>query len=167
MRFEAVIFDMDGTLTVPALDFVAVRREIGLPSGDIITELAKWSEERRRDAWEVIERHESEAMGSAKLQEGCIELLKKLRRNGVKTAILTRNSRKSVDLLIAKTGLRFDSALTREHDHVKPSPAPVTHILRELNAPPSSALMVGDYIHDLESGRESIKTTHSRHLKPD
>jgi len=36
---EAIIFDMDGTLTVPVLDFDRIRSEIGLPAGPILESL--------------------------------------------------------------------------------------------------------------------------------
>ncbi|NOY74888.1 MAG: HAD family hydrolase [Kiritimatiellaeota bacterium] len=153
MRYELIIFDMDGTLTVPALDFAALRDELGIQTGDILLELERCSEERRFKALEVIKRHESAAASAAEPQKGCVEFLKKLCRAECKTAILTRNSRESVDSLLAKLAVPFDSILTREHPHVKPSPMPVLHILDELEVAPSSALVVGDYIHDLESGK--------------
>ena len=39
--FRALIFDMDGTLTEPALDFQEIRREIGVCSGDLVEEIAR------------------------------------------------------------------------------------------------------------------------------
>jgi HAD superfamily hydrolase (TIGR01549 family) len=143
---------MDGTLTVPAIDFAAVRKDIGMPTGDILLEMEKWPEERRARAWEVIERYESAVTVATELQEGCSDFLLKLRGNGCKTAILTRNSRKSVNAFLEKIGIPFDSILTREHTHVKPSPVPVEDILTELDLGASEALVVGDYVHDLEAG---------------
>lgn len=152
MRYKAIIFDMDGTLTVPAMNFASLREDIGATDGDILLEMEKWSEERRANAWEVIERYESAVIAATKIQEGCVDFLIKLRDNGCKLAILTRNSRKSVDAFIELIGFSFDAVLTREHTHVKPSPVPVHDILRDLNVAAESAMVVGDYVHDLESG---------------
>ena len=46
-RFDALIFDMDGTLTLPTLDFGAIRREIGIHTGDLTAEIAKLPAEIR------------------------------------------------------------------------------------------------------------------------
>ena len=39
MKIKSVIFDLDGTLTAPVLDFIQIRKEMGLPlkAGDILT----------------------------------------------------------------------------------------------------------------------------------
>jgi len=51
MKFKAVIFDMDGTLTVPLLDFGLIRREAGLPpAGDIVSVLNAMPDEKRHKA---------------------------------------------------------------------------------------------------------------------
>ena len=36
---KAFIFDLDGTLTVPELDFAAIRAEMGIAEGPILEEL--------------------------------------------------------------------------------------------------------------------------------
>ena len=60
-RHGMVIFDLDGTLTVPALDFDAIRAEIGLPPGPILESLERLSQAERRRAEEILHRHESVA----------------------------------------------------------------------------------------------------------
>ena len=152
MRFFCVIFDMDGTLTVPAIDFAAVRRDLGMPAGDILLEMEKWPEAKRAEAMKIIERHETAVIEATEIQDGCSELLLKLLRNGCKTAILTRNSRKSANAFLEKIGIPFDAVLTREHSHVKPSPRPVLDILDQCRVEPEKTLVVGDYVHDLEAG---------------
>ena len=43
-RLRAVLFDFDGTLTVPGqLDFAAIKREVGCPPDQLVLE---WIEER-------------------------------------------------------------------------------------------------------------------------
>ena len=144
-------------MTVPAIDFAAVRREIELPAGDILLAMADWPEERRKKALQIIESHEIAAV--AEIQAGCADFLRKLRSHGSKLAILTRNSQKSVDAFLDIIEIPFDAILTREHTHVKPSPVPVLDLLREVNVTPSDALTVGDYIHDLESGNSAGTAT--------
>jgi HAD superfamily hydrolase (TIGR01549 family) len=151
--FDGLIFDMDGTLTRPTLDFQAIRREIGVPAGDLVEEIGKLPPARRAAAWSVIEAHEERAIGAQQLQDGVEPLFDACRRSGVRRAILTRNTRKSVDALCAKYGLRVDTVVTREFFFIKPHPAPIRHILAEWAIPPERVLTIGDYVHDIACGR--------------
>ncbi len=151
--FEGVIFDMDGTLTVPCLDFDAIRKEIGLPDGgDLAVQIAEMSPQEQAMAWEIIERHESRAIEKQELQEGCAELLERCRQCGVRLGVVTRNVEESARQLCARFSLEFDTILTREFEHMKPHPGPILHILGEWDLDAPNALTVGDYIHDIQCG---------------
>jgi len=152
-RYRALVFDMDGTLTVPTLDFQAIRREIGILSGDLTGEIAKLEPDEQRKAWAVIEAHEARAMAEQVLQEGAEDLLRECRRRAVKVGVVTRNARPSVDHLCRKYGLRFDAVVTREFPFLKPHPAPVLHMLEAWCLEPGRVLVVGDYLHDIDCGR--------------
>lgn len=152
-RFDGLIFDMDGTLTHPSLDFEAIRREIGI-TGDIdLTHAVKgMSAERQAEAWAIIESHEERAIADQQLQDGVRELLVACRDAGIKLGILTRNTHESVDRLCEKFDLVVDMIVAREFPFIKPHPGPVLHILEQWQLPPGRVLMVGDYIHDIECG---------------
>jgi phosphoglycolate phosphatase-like HAD superfamily hydrolase len=68
-------------------------------------------------------------------------------------AILTRNSRTTVDLFLGRFGIAIDALRTREDGAIKPSPAPVLSICEELHADPARSWMVGDFLFDILSGR--------------
>lgn len=156
---HGVIFDMDGTLTVPYIDFQALRRELGIMAGDIVDYL-KTTDESERDRVEIIlHRFEEEAALNAELHEGAVELLNALRGRGIKLGLLTRNSRKSVATVLKKFGLLFDATLTREDAAHKPSPEPVLRLAREWKLAPVEVLVVGDYVHDVRSGRSAGSKT--------
>ena len=156
MRYLGIIFDMDGTLTEPAIDFQTLRRDLGIPKGrDILKELNSWSEYRQKEAWALIEKYEEDLRARTVLQEGCREALVKFRDSGLKLGILTRNSRKSVDAFLSLIEFTFDTVITREHPHVKPSPQPVLDILEEWKISPEKALVVGDFIHDIQCGNSA------------
>ena len=150
---DGLIFDMDGTLTVPALDYQAIRAEIGLPSGDLAAAIAALPENGRRRAWGIIERHEHEANQHQQLQDGCKQLLVRCRREGIKIGVVTRNMAESVQVLCHRFCLEFDIALSREFLHMKPHPGPVLHILETWGFSPGQVLMVGDYVHDVLCGQ--------------
>jgi HAD superfamily hydrolase (TIGR01549 family) len=155
MKWKGVIFDMDGTITIPYLDFRAIRAELGLPSGDLISEIEHLDATRRSWAWRVIEGHELRAMENQQVREGTRELLAECRRHGIRIGLLTRNSRASVDHLCRRFALTFDAAITREFHAVKPDPAPVLHIVAAWELRVTDVLVVGDYVHDIECGRRA------------
>jgi HAD superfamily hydrolase (TIGR01509 family) len=153
MTLKLVIFDLDGTLLEPAFDFDAIRREIGLPPGASILEaMDRFSESERARANAVLERHESEASCCSRLMPGARELLDWLRAQGVRTAVLTRNSRRSAERACRRHGLAFDAVVTREDHLPKPSPEGVRRLMQTLGAKPDETVMVGDYSFDVEAG---------------
>ena len=80
---RAVIFDLDGTLTEPVLDFDAMRAEIGLPRGlPILEQLEQLDAGERARAEAIMLRHERAAIAQATLADGCADLLGHLRGDG-------------------------------------------------------------------------------------
>ena len=155
-RFRAVIFDLDGTLTEPILDFEAIRAEIGLAAGlPILEQVLTLEPSARRRAEAILLRHEREAIAQATLADGCADLLGHLDSLEIPTAILTRNVREVVDTFARTFGFRFRVVFTREDGPPKPSPAGVLSICEELRVPPSEALTVGDYKFDVMAGRSA------------
>lgn len=155
---RAVIFDLDGTLTLPDLDFAEIRREIGGIEGPILEALEGMPTEDRARACEILARHEALAAARARLQPFAAEVLENLARQGVRTAILTRNSRASLDRVLDDHGLHVDALRTREDGAIKPSPEPVLALCAELGVAAERAIVVGDYLFDLQSARAAGAT---------
>ncbi len=152
---KAFIFDLDGTLTVPELDFAAIRAEMGIAEGPILEELDALAPAQAEAARKVLEAHEERAAINSALQPGARELLDELRRRNLPTAILTRNSRQSLDTVIKKHRLAVTETLSREEAPVKPSPEPVLLLCRRLGAEPANTLLTGDYIFDIEAANRA------------
>jgi HAD superfamily hydrolase (TIGR01509 family) len=152
-RGSAVIFDLDGTLTRPHLDFDAIRAEIGLPPGPILESIAELDAPAKARAISILQRHEWGSAEKAVLQDGAVEVVARCRALGHPTAILTRNSRLVVDHFIEVHGFAFDAIRTRDDGAIKPSPAPVESICRQVRADPRRSWMVGDFLFDILSGQ--------------
>jgi HAD superfamily hydrolase (TIGR01509 family) len=150
---RAVIFDLDGTLTEPLLDFDAMRAEIGLPAGPILEQLALADAATQARAEEILRRHEREAIARATLADGCAELLAHLASREIPAAILTRNIREVVDTFVASFGFDFAAVYTREDGPHKPSPAGVFALCERMGVAPAETSMVGDYKFDILAGR--------------
>jgi HAD superfamily hydrolase (TIGR01509 family) len=150
---SAVIFDLDGTLTKPYLDFDRIRREIGIPSGPILEAIAAMPAHQQPRAKSILLSHEWDAARNGELHDDAVEVVAEIRRAGFPVALLTRNTSVIVEFLLDSHGLAFDALRTREHGAIKPSPAPVLSLCDELNADPAASWVVGDYLFDLQSGR--------------
>ncbi|HEX8915032.1 MAG TPA: HAD-IA family hydrolase [Humisphaera sp.] len=150
---RAVLFDMDGTLTEPALDFPEIKRAMGIDAGRPILEaLAEMSAEARSAAEAILHRYEDEAARNSALNPGCREVLALLDAKGVRTALITRNSRSSVRTVLGAHGLPIDVLVTREDAPPKPDPEPLYRALRQLGESPADAWMVGDGEFDVQAG---------------
>src|SRR5438105_12072473 len=159
MPRQAVIFDMDGTLTRPQFDFDAIRREIGLPNQPILEALERMQPEQRLRAESILHRYECEFAASSELQPGAAQVLAALRSAGVACALMTRNSAASVRAFDARHGLAFDLVWTREDGPCKPRPDPVHQICQRLGVTTDQTWVVGDYLYDVQCGRAAGATT--------
>jgi len=153
VRPHAVIFDLDGTLTEPLLDFDLIRAEIGLGDGPILEQLVGLSDGERTRAEVILRRHELGAIEQAVLADGCDELLALLRQEGIPHGILTRNMRVAVDHFCQRFGFPFAGSYTREDGPPKPAPDGVFHLCATFGVAPPEAITVGDYKFDVMAGQ--------------
>lgn len=158
----AWIFDMDGTLTVPAHDFDAIRAELGLrPRTPILEQLAEMADAEH--LLERLDRIEREIAEHAVAQNGARELLEVLTTRKARLGILTRNSYRNAVTTLAHCALdRFfdpDDILGREACAPKPSADGIRVLLARWRVESAAAVMVGDFLFDLVAGREANTAT--------
>jgi HAD superfamily hydrolase (TIGR01549 family) len=157
---KGIVFDMDGTITVPVIDFKKLRKELNVADDwDLLKDLNRLSKTEKEKHLSVIHRYEKEASNNIILQDGVVESISMLKSRGIKLAILTRNSKESTELVLNKMGIDFDTVLTRDFPYVKPAPEPIYHILKEWNLEKSHLIIVGDNRDDILCGKNAnIKT---------
>ncbi|MBN1943608.1 MAG: HAD family hydrolase [Phycisphaerae bacterium] len=166
--FEAVIFDMDGTLIVPLLDFDAIRAEFGVAPGQSVLESihGRPGEERRKAHDRLVE-IEVAAARQAKLLPGAVEIVAAVRSAGLKTALLTRNTREAMNIVLANhPSLRFDLVMSREDGSAKPEPDGIYQACKTFGVLPERTCCVGDYRYDIlaanAAGATSVLLTTQR-----
>lgn len=153
MKPSALLFDMDGTLTTPMLDFPAIKAEMGIGTQPILEALGLMDSARRAVAVEVLHRHEETAAEASTLNPGCRELLDWVQAQQIPIALVTRNSRRSVDVVLRRHGLHIPVLITRDDGPFKPDPAPLRLACEKLGVNDlSSVWMIGDGRYDIEAG---------------
>lgn len=158
------VFDLDGTLTVAAHDFDAIRRELGLPSGEPILEaLARLPERESAPLHARLAHIETGIAERARPQPGARAALLALRERGATLGILTRNKRDLALISLEAAGLAGlfapEDVLGRDEAAPKPSPDGLNLLLTRWGAPGADAVMVGDYLFDLLAGRAAGTAT--------
>ena len=181
-HFDAVLFDLDGTLidseplavvglgqflasyghTVPADFFQHLLGRRSHDSALVMLEhfalphtVEELIAERRTLMHDLIER-EVEAM------PGADSILRELRGRGVRTAVATSSSRPYLRMILAKFGWAelIDASVTGEEvAHGKPAPDIFLRAAELLDVPPARCLVVEDAPHGVAAGMASGATT--------
>lgn len=180
-KIDAVIFDLDGTLVDSAGDLSAalveflrpwgfpefadhdVKRWLGTDADDIISGLmADFSVDPGPDFdlaivarsfldfYDVYPHHQSVAFA------GAHDLLEQLKSSNVRIGICTNKRSVLSRAILNDLGLLPWIGSIAGSDttaHKKPHPAPLLHVLAELEVTPDKAVMVGDSIIDVRVGR--------------
>ncbi|MDA0709748.1 MAG: HAD family phosphatase [bacterium] len=152
MMYKAVIFDMDGTLTVPYINWSTLRAAISCPPDKtIIAHIDSLPPDRARAAREILLATEREAAERAEMNAGAADLVDALRQRGLKLALVTNNHREAMQIVLKRYGLHFDSALSRDDGVLKPAPDLILKALDALGAKAEDALGIGDSIYDTQA----------------
>ena len=169
-RLRHWIFDMDGTLTVPSHDFPYMRRQLGMAEGDldILAYVARHNEAEAAHMNQWLWDYEVDLAENAEPATGAADLVQHLHEQERKLAILTRNDKKLALITLQAIGLldyfADDVIIGRDEAQPKPDPAGLQLILQHWQAASDDAIMVGDYVYDLQAGRNA--GTHTLLLHP-
>lgn len=173
IKFKAVIFDIDGTLTFTnqlifdSFNHIAEKylnkrfsdeEIIALfgPTEDVILKqlFPDKFDEVRRDYYEYYH-HNHEI---AQLYDGIKELLIDLKNAGVILGIFTGKGRTSSLITLNFLGIRelFDMIVTGDDvKNHKPSPEGIIKFIQTFNLKPEEVLMIGDAPSDIKAAREA------------
>jgi HAD superfamily hydrolase (TIGR01549 family) len=168
-KLEGVVFDMDGTLTVPNIDFLEMYRRCGIhPSKDILAEIDGMTEPEQKERHAIICEMEQEAIETMRIMPGALEVMDWLYIHRIPSAIVTRNTLHSARALqeqLHSTDLTTVIARDNTYHPPKPDPAAMHFLCRKWRTHSSNIIMVGDSPeNDAAFGRRA--GTHTALLLP-
>lgn len=175
--FEAVLFDLDGTLADTAPDLGAalnrLRMEEALPPLPLELlrpftsqgvrgmlragfDLAQEHPDYERLSARFLDLYAADLCVETRLFAGIPELLDQLERHAVAWGIVTNKRTRFTEPLVAALGLggRTDCVISGDTTAApKPSPLPILYACERLGCQPARTLYVGDDRRDVEAGR--------------
>jgi len=165
MAVKGVLFDFDGTLTLPgALDFPAIKKAVGCPLDQSILEFVESRPpDQQAGLMEILEESEAKAAQASFPNRGAEKCVCALRKRQIPVGILTRNRLKSVKAALENfekvTIDDFDAIVTREVSLPKPHPDGVIKAAGQMGLSPEELLLVGDFRFDVIAGKRAGAST--------
>jgi len=174
--FDAILFDLDGTLVDTAPDMVAVllgmQKDHGLALvpydlarshvSNGAVGLIRLAFPEADDALmkllhqEYLDRYESAVCVGSKLFPELGDLLDELDALSRPWGVVTNKPMRMTDPLLAGLGLSSRAACSISGDTLpqrKPDPAPLLLASQQIGVPPEKTVYVGDAVRDIEAGR--------------
>lgn len=158
------VFDLDGTLTLPVHDFSVIRQVLGVPQGiDILGYLASLPDAEAQPLHDKLNAIETELLARIEPAPGTVQLIEALWRGGSQIGILTRNTRdvatRTLECLGVGGYFPEESILGRGDAPPKPDPEGLFRLSVRWKTVPAEMVMVGDYLFDLQTGRNAGAAT--------
>ncbi|MBN2034160.1 MAG: HAD family hydrolase [Deltaproteobacteria bacterium] len=160
-RIKGVLFDFDGTLTMPgALDFPAIKKEMGCPLDVPILEyLESLPPLLKAPLLKILEMKEEQAARESVPNTGAEACLNFLKQKALLIGIITRNSFQSVQKALEKFKAidcrSFAAIITRDDCLPKPQPDGVHRAAQRMGLLPQDLVVVGDFRFDIIAGYEA------------
>lgn len=175
--FEAVLFDLDGTLADTAPDLGGalnrLRLELGMPAVPMEQlrpftsqgvrgllgagmDITPEDEDYPTLSARFLEIYEANICVDTRLFDGMAELLDRLEAQNVRWGIVTNKRTRYTQPLMAALGLAQRAATVVSGDTTpesKPSPLPILHACQEAGSLPARTLYVGDDKRDIIAGK--------------
>lgn len=152
---RGALFDLDGTVVDVPYDWTRIKEDLGSGDVPILTYLGGLAEPERSRKWEILSRFERDATAKAVLKRGMRGFLDFLKRRGIRTALVTNNSRENTDHLLSRFGLAFDLVMTRESGLWKPSGAPLRAAMASLGLSGDVCCAIGDSHFDVRAAEDA------------
>ena len=164
-----VIFDLDGTLTMPGqIDFDAMysRTNLSKKNGSILSQVRAMSDPAvQASAMLAIEDEELKGSESLEIREELMDFMLKLRHSRIRIALSTLNSQIGLDCFMKKAGIASDTFYPAYHRDslqggiCKPDPHVAISILNEWDARLHASIMSRSSLSATFTGTDTAPST--------
>ena len=182
-RFEAVLFDLDGTLLDTAPDFATatnillrqkklpqvteqdIRRLISDGSAGIISKLFAMNSSNpqyEKTRYELLNLYSHHLADQTLPFRGLVELLKELDAHDIPWGIVTNKPEIYTNSILKQLDLASYPKVVVCPDHVKltkPNPEPIILACNKLGIKPENTVYIGDHIRDIQAGANAGAVT--------
>ena len=156
MDIKAVLFDLDGTITKPVINWPELRSRIGVPSGiTIIDYIESLNGQDRIRAERILESAEEVASEESEINDGFREFHNLLISDEIITAVVTNNSPTSAGIVLEKHGLVFDGIFSRGDGRLKPHGDLILLALKHFGLTGDQCRFIGDGDLDMKASAEA------------
>ncbi len=163
VKYKFLVTDMDGTLVTLDIDWDELRERVReiiktdhplKPLGPSILEATIGNEELRKRAFELVESEEIKAALEASPDPELKEMLSRLKKNGIRMALVTFQSFRPTTIALKRVGVLpfFEFLITREYSLNRKEQLSIT--ISRLQADPERTVFVGDSPWDVLAGKE-------------
>ena len=158
MVIKGILFDFDGTLTVPgAINFLEIKALLGCPPEVPILEfIESLDNNEQQKAYSLLDRHEEKAARISFPAQDAESVIRELKKKDLPLGIITRNSLNAVLLALNNfdhvTADDFAIILTRDDGTPKPDPAGVVIAAQKMGIVTEELFLVGDFSLDIMAG---------------
>ncbi|MGB0119650.1 MAG: HAD-IA family hydrolase [Solirubrobacterales bacterium] len=176
--FDAVMFDMDGTLVNSKIAIVqsyhdATTLIMGEPYPVEEEDIDRIIQLRGQETFPMIAKGDEEVAERIKVEFGkayaihqaeiplfdsVVTMLEALKAGGIRLGIATSKARERFEVDMDRSGIRdfFELTITGDDvEHAKPSPEPVTKGIQQMGLEPDRVLYIGDGPNDVIAAREA------------
>ena len=158
MDIKGILFDFDGTLTLPgAINFLEIKDVLGCaPDVPILEFIESLDEDEQQNAYNFLDSYEEKAARISLPAPGAEVLIGELKKRDLPLGIITRNSLNAVLLALNNFDTvradDFTIILTRDDGAPKPDPAGVVMAAKKMGILTEELLLVGDFSLDIIAG---------------
>ena len=169
-KLTLIIFDLDDTLVHSSIDYNLMRIEVSnlfvpplarelvnRPVVSLLEDLKSIHPEKVAVAMSRLQSIEEHSSAQLKIVEGA-DLLPRLLNNKIRAAVLTNNSKASVERYLERPGFEFLKSfhiVTRDDAAMKPDPSGILRIMADFGASAPETICIGDSYIDSEAAHRA------------
>lgn len=153
-NIDLIIFDMDGTIFTSNVNWRSVKEKLNVNNTTILKKLYNGSDVDKAGL-RYLEDIEEKNTVEAEPVPGSEDFIDEVKRRGIKSSLVTNNSRKNAEYLLNKFNLSFDMVITRDDNMWKPSPVAFKFSMKKFGVNPQNTISIGDSDLDISASINS------------